>query len=171
MKTVVVTGSTRGIGRGLAENFLQRGCKVIVSGRSQQSVDTVGAELAGRHGEDCVAGQACEVSSADQLQGLWDFALSRFGRVDVWINNAGVSMAAPAKNNKSAYLRFFFRKSTDTRPRRAKKVITSGSSKTTPKASSNLAEKLKYSFIEGMAWIISEEKPRKNLNPQGNTIK
>ena len=95
MKTVVVTGSTRGIGRGLAENFLQRGCKVVVSGRSQDSVDSVVAELAASHGEGNVAGQACEVSSADQLQGLWDVTVSRFGRVDVWVNNAGVS--APRK--------------------------------------------------------------------------
>ena len=95
MKTVVVTGSTRGIGRGLADNFLQRGCKVVVSGRSQDSVDAVVAELAASHGEGNVAGQACEVSSADQLQDLWDVAVSRFGKVDVWINNAGIS--APRK--------------------------------------------------------------------------
>lgn len=95
MKTVVVTGSTRGIGRGLAENFLQRGCKVVVSGRSQDSVDGVVAELAASHGQGNVAGQACEVSSPDQLQTLWDVALSRFGKVDVWVNNAGIS--APRK--------------------------------------------------------------------------
>ncbi len=39
MKTVVITGSTRGIGFGLADEFLKRGCRVVVSGRSQASTD------------------------------------------------------------------------------------------------------------------------------------
>ena len=95
MKTVVITGSTRGIGRGLAENFLARGCKVVVSGRQAEAVAAVVTELAGRHGEENVAGKACDISDGSQLQGLWDEAASRFGRVDIWINNAGVS--APRK--------------------------------------------------------------------------
>ena len=95
MKVVVITGSTRGIGRGLAENFLERGCKVVIAGRQQEAVDLVVDELAQRAGADNVAGKACEVTSAAQLQGLWDEAVSRFGRVDIWINNAGVS--APRK--------------------------------------------------------------------------
>ena len=96
MKTVVVTGSTRGIGRGLAENFLARECRVVISGRSQPSVDAVVAELGDRHGADKVAGLACEISDGKQLQALWDTAAQRFARVDVWINNAGVS--APRRN-------------------------------------------------------------------------
>jgi NAD(P)-dependent dehydrogenase (short-subunit alcohol dehydrogenase family) len=95
MKVVVITGSTRGIGRGLAENFLDRGCKVVIAGRQQGAVDLVVEELAQRAGADNVAGKACEVTSAAQLQGLWDEAVNRFGRVDIWINNAGVS--APRK--------------------------------------------------------------------------
>ena len=91
MKTVVVTGSTRGIGRGLAENFLARDCRVVISGRSQPSVDAVVAELGDRHGADKVAGLACEISDGKQLQALWDTAAQRFARVDVWINNAGTS--------------------------------------------------------------------------------
>jgi NAD(P)-dependent dehydrogenase (short-subunit alcohol dehydrogenase family) len=95
MKVVVITGSTRGIGRGLAENFLARGCQVVVSGRNQEAVDAVVGELAQQYSADKVAGKACEITSAAQLQGLWDAAVAAFGRVDVWINNAGVS--APRK--------------------------------------------------------------------------
>ncbi len=95
MKTVVITGSTRGIGRGLAENFLARDCAVMVSGRQQEAVDTVVSELAGRFGEERVAGQACEITDSAQLQGLWDAAVERFAQVDIWINNAGIS--APRK--------------------------------------------------------------------------
>ena len=91
MKSIVITGSTRGIGRGLAESFLKRGCKVMVSGRDADTVNQVVGELAGAH-SDRVAGQACDVASADDLQGLWDAARGAFGTVDVWINNAGISI-------------------------------------------------------------------------------
>jgi NAD(P)-dependent dehydrogenase (short-subunit alcohol dehydrogenase family) len=96
MKTVVVTGSTRGIGRGLVENFLQRGCSAVVSGRSQGDVDAVVAELGSRYGAEKVAGFACEITDADQLQSLWDRAAGHFGSVDIWVNNAGVSI--PRRN-------------------------------------------------------------------------
>ena len=92
MKSVVITGSTRGIGRGLAEQFLARGCRVMVSGRSQQAVDAVVEQLAQQAGAENVAGKACEIADAGQLQALWDAAVERFGKVDVWINNAGVSL-------------------------------------------------------------------------------
>jgi NAD(P)-dependent dehydrogenase (short-subunit alcohol dehydrogenase family) len=92
MKTVVITGSTRGIGRGLAENFLARDCAVMISGRQQSAVDAVVAELSGRFDGNRVAGRACEVTDPGQLQSLWDTAIENFGRVDIWINNAGVSV-------------------------------------------------------------------------------
>ena len=91
MKTIVITGSTRGIGQGLAREFLQRGCAVVVSGRGQAAVDKTVAELAAKHGAGRVHGCACDVTDAAQVQALWDAAQKRFGRVDVWINNAGIS--------------------------------------------------------------------------------
>ena len=81
MKTVVITGSTRGIGRGLAENFLKRGCQVVVSGRGQQAVDALVAELAGEHGVDKVSGCACDVTRHESLQALWDHSVERFERI------------------------------------------------------------------------------------------
>lgn len=53
-KTIVVTGSTRGIGFGLAHEFLQRGCRVMVNGRSQSAVDQAVSDLAGRRRADRV---------------------------------------------------------------------------------------------------------------------
>jgi NAD(P)-dependent dehydrogenase (short-subunit alcohol dehydrogenase family) len=90
MKTVVITGSTRGIGFGLADNFLKRGCQVVISGRKQAVVDQSAAELAQKHGAERVAGYACDVTDYAQLQALWDAAVARFGSVDIWINNAGM---------------------------------------------------------------------------------
>jgi len=92
MKRVVVTGSTRGIGRGLADNFLKRGCKVIVAGRDPGAVAQVVQELGKLYGADNVAGTACDVTSLESLQGLWDFGRESFGGIDIWINNAGISI-------------------------------------------------------------------------------
>lgn len=90
-QTIVVTGSTRGIGRGLAHEFLARGCKVVVSGRSQASVDEVVRDLAQTHDASRVHGIACDVADFSANQALWDGAVERFGRVDVWLMNAGIS--------------------------------------------------------------------------------
>lgn len=90
MKTVVITGSTRGIGFGLAKAFLARGCAVVVSGRTAGAVEEAVARLAAEHGEEQVAGLACDVRQFEQVQALWAAAVERFGRVDVWINNAGL---------------------------------------------------------------------------------
>lgn len=91
MKIIVITGSTRGIGRGLAGSFLGHGCAVMVSGRARESVDKVVAELAGLHGASRVSGQASDVTVFEQVRALWDAAVERFGRVDIWINNAGIT--------------------------------------------------------------------------------
>lgn len=90
MKIVVITGSTRGIGFGLAEEFLKRGHAVVISGRSQTSVDTAVEKLAASYNPDQIHGQPCDVTEMDQVQALWDSAVGRFERVDIWINNAGL---------------------------------------------------------------------------------
>lgn len=93
MKTVVITGSTRGIGYGLANEFLKRGCKVVVSGRTQEAVDKAMKQLADSHHDDNIYGVACDVTDYVQMQNLWDKSAARFGEIDVWINNAGISNA------------------------------------------------------------------------------
>jgi NAD(P)-dependent dehydrogenase (short-subunit alcohol dehydrogenase family) len=91
---VVVTGSTRGIGHGLARAFLDRGCRVVVCGRTAQGV----REAVGSLGApaDRLSGRAADVTDRDQMRALWDAAHDTFGHVDVWINNAGVTTARQA---------------------------------------------------------------------------
>ncbi len=89
MKTVVITGSTRGIGLGLAREFLKRGHNVVISGRSQGSVDAALAKLS-EFGKR-VVGVPCEVDHYEQVQALWDSAVARFHKIDIWISNAGIS--------------------------------------------------------------------------------
>jgi len=91
MKSIVITGSTKGIGRGLAEEFLKRGCKVVLSGRNK---DTLGQEIK-KAGEDFgtahVMGHICDVTDSKQVNSLWDAAKQKFGTIDIWINNAGMT--------------------------------------------------------------------------------
>ncbi len=89
MKVVVITGSTRGIGLGLADALLARGCQVMLSGRNAEAVAGAVSELGQKYGAQKVAGQVCDVSDYAQVQALWDAAVKRFGKVDIWINNAG----------------------------------------------------------------------------------
>ena len=88
-KTVVITGSTRGIGLGLAKEFLKRGCNVVVCGRSQVGVNKAVGQLAAEAGGANLLGVRCDVASFEQVQALWEAGAKRFGRIDIWINNAG----------------------------------------------------------------------------------
>jgi NAD(P)-dependent dehydrogenase (short-subunit alcohol dehydrogenase family) len=87
-QTIVVTGSTRGIGHGLAVEFLRLGHNVVVTGRSQEAVDRA---VAGLGTAAAVLGKTCDVRSVESNQAVWDAAVGRFGRVDMWINNAAVA--------------------------------------------------------------------------------
>jgi len=90
MKNIVITGSTRGIGFGLADAFLTKGCCVVINGRSQKSVDKAYAQLAEKHGSDRLYGFAAVVSDFNQVADLWQYAKEQLDHVDIWINNAGL---------------------------------------------------------------------------------
>jgi len=93
MKTVVITGSTIGIGFGLAESFLSQGCQVVVSGRTQVKVDQAVQTLAKKFDPSKILGEPCDVSDYQQVQNLWDRSVEKFQQVDIWINNAGQGQA------------------------------------------------------------------------------
>lgn len=91
MKIVVITGSTRGIGYGLAASFLDLGCAVTISGRTPEAVDKAVAALSANHPAERILGCPCDVTDFEQVQALWDASMARFSRVDIWVNNAGLS--------------------------------------------------------------------------------
>ncbi|MEU4420739.1 SDR family oxidoreductase [Actinoplanes sp. NPDC024001] len=80
MTVVVVTGGTRGIGQGLVRAFLDRGASVAYCGRSLPSSSPAGALAI-----------AADVTSRADVRKLWDATVDRFGKVDIWVNNAGMS--------------------------------------------------------------------------------
>ena len=90
MKSIVITGSTSGIGLGLADSFLSLGCSVTISGRSQENLEKAYGPLASKHEASRLLACSCNVTQYSQVQALWDTAKARFGNVGIWINNAGV---------------------------------------------------------------------------------
>ena len=91
MKTgVVITGSTRGLGFCLAREFLSRGCAVVISGRSNGAVDAALSTLRRDFPSADIHGFPCDTGEPAQVQALWDKAAAALGRVDHWINNAGI---------------------------------------------------------------------------------
>ncbi|WP_287373713.1 SDR family oxidoreductase [Prosthecochloris sp.] len=87
--SVVITGGTRGIGFGLAKRFLEKGCKVTICGTSTQSVRKAVHELAA-FGESA-AGTVADVGKRSDVESLLDVAVKKFGAVDIWVNNAGIT--------------------------------------------------------------------------------
>jgi len=88
-RVIVVTGSTRGIGRAIAEECARQGATVVVSSRSADRVAEV-VSVIGKTG-GVASGLSADVSDAAQVYALRDHALAEHGRIDVWVNNAGVS--------------------------------------------------------------------------------
>ena len=89
---VVITGSTQGIGLGLARDFLRRGHDVVISSRRAHVVDQVVAELQAQWSGRKIVGCRCDVGEYADAQHLWDFAVSELGSVDIWVNNAGTEV-------------------------------------------------------------------------------
>jgi 3-oxoacyl-[acyl-carrier protein] reductase len=85
-RTVVVTGASRGIGRGIARVFSQGGANVVLMARGQDGLDAVAAGL----DADRTHAIAGDVTSAEDLQRVIASARERFGRLDVFCHNAGI---------------------------------------------------------------------------------
>ena len=96
-QVVVVTGAARGIGRRIAERFLQNGASVAVCGRSARDADEIVSEFAQVAGGDAsrVMYASCDVSDPQQIDAFFSQVVQRFGAFDVLVNNAGIWEATP----------------------------------------------------------------------------
>lgn len=104
-RNVVITGSTRGLGKALAREFLLSGDHVVVASRSPESVDMTVRELQENLKEVMatasssrknlvhakIVGTACDVCVPSDVQKLANLAVSEYGSIDIWINNAGTN--------------------------------------------------------------------------------
>lgn len=97
-QTVVVTGSSSGIGRSIVERFAAAGANVVVSSRDQEAVDAVAADVneqtAARGSGGEAFAVACDVRDVDAVEALMAATVERFGGVDCLVNNAGASFVA-----------------------------------------------------------------------------
>jgi NAD(P)-dependent dehydrogenase (short-subunit alcohol dehydrogenase family) len=94
-RTAVVTGGSRGIGRAVAEALAARGCAVVIASRKADDCASAAADIAREHGVRTLA-VPTNVSDWAACDALADAALAEFSRVDVLINNAGLSPLYPS---------------------------------------------------------------------------
>jgi len=87
-KVAVITGSTRGIGRAIAERMAEHGAKVVISSRKADVCDQVAKEINDKFGKGTAIAVAANISSKENLQNLVDEANRAFGRIDVLVCNA-----------------------------------------------------------------------------------
>jgi NAD(P)-dependent dehydrogenase (short-subunit alcohol dehydrogenase family) len=94
-KVALVTGGSRGLGRAMAEAFAERGADLIVASRRADACEAAAREIAARFGVTALP-VACNVSRWDNCDALIDRAYAKLGRVDVLVNNAGMSPLYPS---------------------------------------------------------------------------
>ena len=87
-KVAIITGSTRGIGRAIAEAYASAGARVVISSRKQPACEEVAAAINEQHGADCAVAIAASLSDKAGLQRMVDETRQHFGQIDVLVCNA-----------------------------------------------------------------------------------
>lgn len=87
-KVIVITGASSGIGEATAKLVVKDGAKVILGARRENKLKKIADEIEKLGGE--VAYQATDVTDDNQVEALAKLAIDKFGRIDVWLNNAGI---------------------------------------------------------------------------------
>ena len=85
-KAVVITGSSRGIGKGMAKRFAEFGAKLIISSRKINACKEVESEIIKKGG--IAFAKECNISKKNQCEDLIDFCVEKFGKIDVLVCNA-----------------------------------------------------------------------------------
>ncbi|MBT1701079.1 SDR family oxidoreductase [Fulvivirgaceae bacterium PWU4] len=91
-KVVIITGGSSGIGKAMAIEFGSKGSKILITGRNKEELDKAVAEV--RQKGITITGFQADVSREDDNRRMAEAALQAYGRIDILINNAGISMRA-----------------------------------------------------------------------------
>ncbi|WP_029086619.1 SDR family NAD(P)-dependent oxidoreductase [Brevundimonas aveniformis] len=90
-KTAIITGSSRGIGRAIAERLAEHGAKVVISSRKAGPCDEAAAEINARYGEGRAIAVPASIASREDLQRLVDETNAAFGQIDIVVCNAATN--------------------------------------------------------------------------------
>ncbi|MFN2493178.1 MAG: SDR family oxidoreductase [Pyrinomonadaceae bacterium] len=90
-KVAIVTGGSKGIGRGIAESLVREGVIVCITARSRSEIDEATRDLIAM-GQVGVRGVIADVRNYEQVKALFDLTATEFGGVDILINNAGIGI-------------------------------------------------------------------------------
>ena len=96
MKTVVITGSARGLGFEMAKVFRKNNCNVVISDLSMDNLEKAKEELLKINSGANVGLCVCDVTKDTDVHGLIKYTKNEFGGIDIWINNAGVNQSDKA---------------------------------------------------------------------------
>ena len=87
-QVALITGSSRGIGKAIAEEMAEQGAKVVISSRNQDACDAVAAEINAKYGDGTAIAVAANISSKEALQHLVDETRRAFGKITALVCNA-----------------------------------------------------------------------------------
>ena len=93
-RVAVVTGSSTGIGRAIAERYASEGARIVVNSRSAERAAQAAAEMRAKGWE--VTAAAGDISRPEEAQRLAEVAVKAYGGLDIWVNNAGVNAIGPS---------------------------------------------------------------------------
>jgi 3-oxoacyl-[acyl-carrier protein] reductase len=84
-KVTIITGASKGIGKGIAKVFAEHGAKLIITGRNQKDLNKVAQELGGN-----ILTVIANMTSSADMENIAKIALEKFGRIDILCQNAGI---------------------------------------------------------------------------------
>jgi 3-oxoacyl-[acyl-carrier protein] reductase len=95
-KVAIITGASKGIGKGIAVRYSEEGSTVVLASRSMDLLSAIAAEIRSKRGKALAL--SVDVRRPDSLQEVVDRTVAEYGRLDIMVNNAGISMAHPSED-------------------------------------------------------------------------
>ena len=94
-KVAIITGASKGIGKGIAKRYAQEGAKVVITSRSMDLLTPIADEIRDRGGNALAL--PVDVRKPESIQEVVDKTVEEYGKLDIMVNNAGISMAHPSE--------------------------------------------------------------------------